>query len=151
METNSTSTSAGSALRSIPGASFSPAPGTLRARVSASDSGGDHDSGRNEEQFAADRDREGPDHVDRGRCVPSAAPEQSGEGDGRGTSGGQPGYRLPGRAGVVRAEEAIRLRAGEGKMAVATQLQFDKKKNTIVFENYSSEPVRLQNVKVEKS
>jgi hypothetical protein len=37
---------------------------------------------------------------------------------------------------------------GEGKMAVATQLQFDKKKNTIVFENYSSEPVRLQQVKV---
>jgi hypothetical protein len=39
---------------------------------------------------------------------------------------------------------------GVGKMAVATQLQFDKKKNTIIFENYSSEPVRLQNVKVEK-
>jgi hypothetical protein len=46
----------------------------------------------------------------------------------------------------------IRLKSdgqGEGKMALATQLQFDKKKNTIVFENYSSEPVRLQNVKVE--
>ena len=40
---------------------------------------------------------------------------------------------------------------GEGKMAVATQLQFDKKKNTIVFENYSSEPVRLQQVKVVKA
>jgi hypothetical protein len=39
---------------------------------------------------------------------------------------------------------------GVGKMAVATQLTFDKKKNTIVFENYSSEPVRLQQVKVEK-
>jgi len=39
---------------------------------------------------------------------------------------------------------------GEGKMAVATQLQFDKKKNTIIFENYSTEPVRLTNVKVEK-
>jgi hypothetical protein len=39
---------------------------------------------------------------------------------------------------------------GEGKLAVATQLQFEKKTNTIVFENYSSEPVRLQNVKVEK-
>jgi hypothetical protein len=36
---------------------------------------------------------------------------------------------------------------GEGKMAVATQLSFDKKKNTIVFENYSTEPVRLTNVK----
>lgn len=47
----------------------------------------------------------------------------------------------------------IRLKkdgTGEGKMAVATQLQFDKKKNTIVFENYSTEPVRLTNVKVEK-
>jgi hypothetical protein len=40
---------------------------------------------------------------------------------------------------------------GEGKMAVATQLQFDKKKNAIIFENYSTEPVRLTNVKVEKS
>jgi hypothetical protein len=39
---------------------------------------------------------------------------------------------------------------GEGKMAVATQLQFDKKKNTIVLENYSSEPVRLTTVKVDK-
>ena len=39
---------------------------------------------------------------------------------------------------------------GEGKMAVATQLQFDKKKNTIVFENYSSEPVRLNQVKITK-
>lgn len=39
---------------------------------------------------------------------------------------------------------------GEGKMAVATQLQFDKKNKTIVFENYSTEPVRLTNVKVEK-
>ena len=36
-------------------------------------------------------------------------------------------------------------------MAVATQLQFDKKKNTIVFENYSTEPVRLQQVKVVKA
>jgi hypothetical protein len=40
---------------------------------------------------------------------------------------------------------------GEGKLAVATQLQFDKKKNTIVFENYSNEPVRLQQVKVVKA
>src|SRR5436190_5786085 len=39
---------------------------------------------------------------------------------------------------------------GESKMAVATQLQFDKKKNTIVFENYSSEPVRLNQIKVTK-
>jgi hypothetical protein len=39
---------------------------------------------------------------------------------------------------------------GEGKMAVATQLQFDKKQNSIIFENYSTEPVRLTNLKVEK-
>ena len=38
---------------------------------------------------------------------------------------------------------------GEGKMAVATQLQFNKKTNTIVFEDYASEPVRLTNVRVE--
>jgi hypothetical protein len=39
---------------------------------------------------------------------------------------------------------------GEGKAAVATQIQYDKKKNTIELENYSTEPVRLQNVKIEK-
>ena len=37
---------------------------------------------------------------------------------------------------------------GEGRMAVATKIQYDKKKNTLVLENYSSEPVRLQSVKV---
>ena len=37
---------------------------------------------------------------------------------------------------------------GQGKMAVATKISFDKKKNQIELENYSSEPVRLQNVKV---
>jgi hypothetical protein len=37
---------------------------------------------------------------------------------------------------------------GEGKMAVATKISFDKKKNTIELENYSSEPVRLQNLTV---
>ena len=35
---------------------------------------------------------------------------------------------------------------GEGKMAYATQILFDKKKNQIELENYSSEPVRLQNL-----
>lgn len=38
---------------------------------------------------------------------------------------------------------------GEGKMAVATQISFDKKKNTIELENYSSEPVRLNNLVLE--
>ena len=37
---------------------------------------------------------------------------------------------------------------GQGKMAVATKISFDKKKNVIELENYSSEPVRLNNVKV---
>lgn len=37
---------------------------------------------------------------------------------------------------------------GVGKMAVATKISFDKKKNQIELENYASEPVRLQNVKV---
>ena len=38
---------------------------------------------------------------------------------------------------------------GEGKMAVMTQIMFDKKKQVIEIENYSSEPVRLQNLKLE--
>ena len=38
---------------------------------------------------------------------------------------------------------------GEGKMAVATKISFDKKKNAIELENYASEPVRLQNVKMD--
>ena len=39
---------------------------------------------------------------------------------------------------------------GEGKMSVATKISFNKKHNTVELENYSSEPVRLTNVKVEK-
>jgi hypothetical protein len=35
---------------------------------------------------------------------------------------------------------------GEGKMAVATKISFDKKKNQIELENYSSEPVRLNSL-----
>ena len=38
---------------------------------------------------------------------------------------------------------------GEGKMAVATKISFDKKKNTLELENYSSEPVRLNNLTLE--
>lgn len=38
---------------------------------------------------------------------------------------------------------------GQGKMAVATKISFDKKKNVIELENYASEPVRLNKVKVE--
>lgn len=37
---------------------------------------------------------------------------------------------------------------GQGKMAVATKIEFNKKKNTIELENYASEPVRLNNVTV---
>lgn len=37
---------------------------------------------------------------------------------------------------------------GEGKAAIATKISFDKKKNAIELENYSSEPVRLNNVRV---
>jgi len=39
---------------------------------------------------------------------------------------------------------------GEGKMPVAVQLQFDKKKNQVIVENYSTEPVRLYQVKIDK-
>lgn len=38
---------------------------------------------------------------------------------------------------------------GVGKMAYATQINFDKKKNNIELENYSSEPVRLNELKLE--
>ena len=38
---------------------------------------------------------------------------------------------------------------GEGKMAYATQISFDKKKSQIELENYSSEPVRLNNLELE--
>jgi hypothetical protein len=37
---------------------------------------------------------------------------------------------------------------GEGKMAIATRISFDKSKNTMELENYSSEPARLQNLKL---
>lgn len=37
---------------------------------------------------------------------------------------------------------------GEGKLALATKISYNKKTNTVELENYSSEPVRLQNVKV---
>jgi hypothetical protein len=37
---------------------------------------------------------------------------------------------------------------GEGKMAYAAQINFDKKKNTIELENYSSEPVRLNQLQL---
>ena len=37
---------------------------------------------------------------------------------------------------------------GEGRFAVATKISFDKDKNQIELENYSSEPVRLNNVKI---
>jgi hypothetical protein len=38
---------------------------------------------------------------------------------------------------------------GEGRMAYATQITFDKKRSQIELENYSSEPVRLQNLELE--
>jgi len=37
---------------------------------------------------------------------------------------------------------------GEGKLSVATKITYDEDKQTIVLENYASEPVRLQNVEV---
>lgn len=39
---------------------------------------------------------------------------------------------------------------GVGKMAVATKIEFDKKKRQMVLENYASEPVRLNEVKIDK-
>jgi hypothetical protein len=37
---------------------------------------------------------------------------------------------------------------GEGKMAIATQMKYDKPTNTIIYEIYSSEPARLNEVRV---
>ena len=37
---------------------------------------------------------------------------------------------------------------GEGKLAWATKIRFDKEKKVMELENYSSEPTRLQNLKV---
>jgi len=39
---------------------------------------------------------------------------------------------------------------GAGKLSIATKLNFDKKKNSVEFENYGSEPVRLQQVVAQK-
>ena len=39
---------------------------------------------------------------------------------------------------------------GQGKMAVATKIEFDKKKNQMVLENYASEPVRLNEVTIKR-
>ena len=38
---------------------------------------------------------------------------------------------------------------GEGRMAYSTKIEFDKKKQVIELENYSSEPVRLNNLELE--
>ena len=37
----------------------------------------------------------------------------------------------------------------KARLAYATQISFDKKKNSIEIENYSSEPVRLNELKLE--
>jgi hypothetical protein len=39
---------------------------------------------------------------------------------------------------------------GVGKASVFTKIRFDKKKNIMELENYSSEPVRLQQVKIDR-
>jgi hypothetical protein len=38
---------------------------------------------------------------------------------------------------------------GQGKMAYATKIRFDKNKNNVELENFSSEPVRLNNLQLE--
>jgi hypothetical protein len=39
---------------------------------------------------------------------------------------------------------------GEGKMSIATKIKLNEKEKVVELENYSSEPVRLQNLKAEK-
>jgi len=38
---------------------------------------------------------------------------------------------------------------GQGKLAYGTKIMFDKKKNNVELENYGTEPVRLNNLKLE--
>ena len=47
----------------------------------------------------------------------------------------------------IRLDRAGR---GTGKMAVATKIEFDKKKKQMILENYGTEPVRLNEVKIER-
>jgi hypothetical protein len=47
----------------------------------------------------------------------------------------------------IRLDRAGR---GAGKMAVATKIEFDKKKQQMVLENYATEPLRLNEVKIER-
>jgi hypothetical protein len=42
-----------------------------------------------------------------------------------------------------------RAGAGQGKLAYGTRILFDKKKNNVELENYGTEPVRLNNLKLE--
>ena len=42
-----------------------------------------------------------------------------------------------------------RAGSGQGKLAYGTRIVFDKKKNNIELENYGTEPVRLNNLKLE--
>lgn len=44
--------------------------------------------------------------------------------------------------------EVDREGRGEGRMSVATKIRFDKKKNVLELENYASEPVRLNNIRM---
>ncbi len=39
---------------------------------------------------------------------------------------------------------------GQGKMAYATKITFDKRKNNVELENFTSEPVRLNNLRLEE-
>jgi hypothetical protein len=39
---------------------------------------------------------------------------------------------------------------GEGKLSVATKITLNKKDNVVEIENYSTEPVRLNQVRIQK-
>jgi len=39
---------------------------------------------------------------------------------------------------------------GSGKLSLATKIELDKEKNSVVLENWDTEPVRLTNLKIEK-
>ena len=47
----------------------------------------------------------------------------------------------------IRVDKDVK---GEGKMSVATKINFDKKKNVIELEQYSAGTVRLNDISIEK-
>jgi hypothetical protein len=63
---------------------------------------------------------------------------------------GAPHLTLPLRLSAWAVNNLDKNGEGAGKASVATKISFERKKNVMELENYSSEPVRLQQVTIEK-